>query len=264
MSTELSAAALHVEGYHDLRGGPQDRGWVVGAWFTPDYAHWTVPFRQSLEEVGASYHILACDRVGSGWESETMQKPRVVRRLMSENPGKTVVLLDVDCQVRKCPSQLVDNVSGDVAAYIRAKRTGRGKDRARIKVMSGTMVFRPTAGARRFVEAWEAAGAECDAFDVDQTSLMIALGRATNFTFQPLPSEWCDFEGLNAQPAIVHDHASEDSPRASWLQRSMARLARSTLPPALSSRIAGRLRVEGGSEGSVGMAPRKPAGLAAE
>lgn len=210
----------------DLRSFVTDRDhdWIVGAWFTPDYAKWTVPFRQSLEHLGAPYHIMACPNVGGGWEAETMRKPRVVRKLIESNPGKTLVLLDVDCQVRLCPSKLVDSVRGDVAAYVRAKRAGSGKDRARIKVLSGTMVFRPTDGARRLLDAWEAAQAECQAGDVDQTSLMIALGRATEFTFQPLGPEWCDFEG-HPQPAIVHDNAGLAVAKTSWLRRHVARLA---------------------------------------
>lgn len=226
MGSVVRQAEDYVLGHRDLVGGARDADWVVGAWFTPDYAHWCVPFRASLERVGAPYHILARERIGSGWASETMQKPQVVRRLLDLNPGKTLVLLDIDCQVRKCPSQLLATINGDVAAYIRAKRSGRGKDRARIKVMSGTMVFRPTPGARRLLDAWEAAAAECDADDVDQTSLMIALGRATDFTFQPVGPQWCDFEGLHPEPAIVHDHASAAMPRQNWLQRGWTHLAR--------------------------------------
>ena len=154
-----------------------------------------------------------------------MQKPQVIRQLMAQNPGRTLVLLDVDCRVRRSPGLLVESVRGDIAAHIRAKRKGRAKERSRIKVMSGTMVFRPTDGARRFLDAWEAAGAECDAYDVDQTSLMIALGQTTDFTFQPLGCEWCDFDNLHPDPAIVHANASVDAPRAGWLQRGLARLS---------------------------------------
>ena len=230
------APVVALPNVRDIRDFSTEAGWFVGAWFTPDYEHWTVPFRASLERVGAPYHILACASVGDGWEAETMQKPRVVRRLLDANPGKTLVLLDVDCEVRSSPARLVDSIKGDVAAYVRAKRQGPGKERSRIKVMSGTMVFRPTEGARRFLDAWEAAGAECDAHDVDQTSLMIAMGRATDFTFQPLSSEWCDFEGLNANPAIVHANASQDSPKATWMQRHAVKIARAFMSDRLPAK----------------------------
>lgn len=183
--------------------------WLVVGWFTPDYRHWAQRLVASLDKVAAPYHLLACEKSARHWEAETMRKARIVRRLREIHPGKTLILLDVDCEVRRDLQPLVSSVKGDVAAYVRAKSAGRGKERARIKVMSGTMVFRPTPGATSFVDAWVRAEDECDSTDVDQTSLMIALGRATSFTFEPLGVEWCAFgDGVHPDPVVVHEHAS--------------------------------------------------------
>ncbi len=193
----------------DLIGGSGTDGWVVVGWFTPDYRHWAERLARSLDRTSTPYHLLSCEKRGRAWETETMRKPRIVSQLRDLHPGQTLILLDVDCEVRHSLAPLVASVSGDVAAYVRAKSIGRGKDRARIKVMSGTMVFRPTPGAARFIDAWDQAQAECDRTDVDQTALMIALGRATNFTFQPLSAEWCALDrASHPDPAILHDNAS--------------------------------------------------------
>lgn len=215
----------------DIVGGPEGSDWLVVCWFTPDYAHWTVGLKASLDAVGAPYHMLARHRVGGGWEAETMQKAAVARQFMDLHPGKTLVLLDVDCLVKRSPAELVASTRGDISAYIRSKPKGRAKDRARLKVMSGTMVFRPTPAARRFVEVWQQAGLECEAYDVDQTSLMIALATTPEFTFQPLDVAWCDFEGAHPDPAIVHDNAGRSSAKAGWLQRGVAKVARSIAAP---------------------------------
>lgn len=199
----------------DLVGGDQSADWIVVGWFTPDYRHWAERLEGSLAFTSTPYHLMACDKRVGCWEAETMRKPGIVRRLRQRHAGKTLVLLDVDCEVRRPLTPLVAAVTGDVAAYVRAKSIGRAKDRARIKVMSGTMVFRPTAGADRFIDAWEAAQSECDSTDVDQTALMIALGRATNFTFQPLGAEWCALDAAShPDPAVLHDNASRTAPRA--------------------------------------------------
>ncbi len=198
--------------------------WVVGAWFTPDYRHWAERLRDSLDGVGAPYHLVARSLRGDGWEAETMQKPHVVRDLMARYPDKVLVLLDADCVVRKSPESLVNNVRGDVAAYLRPAKSDRAKHRARFKVMSGTMVFRPTDGAHRFVDTWIACGAECERDDVDQTSLMLAMARTTRFTFEPIDAEWCDFEKVHADPAIVHEHASVDARKRTWFDAARHRL----------------------------------------
>ena len=172
-----------------------------------------------------------------------MQKADVVRHLMAVHPGKTLVLVDVDCVVRRDPAHLVAQTRGDVSAFVWSKAAGRAKERARIKVMSGTMVFRPTAAARAFVDNWAGAGRECEAHDVDQTSLMLALAGTSGFTFQPLDAAWCDFDGSHPDPAIVHFNASRYSVRVHWIRRGMLRLARMMQSPARLS-PAGGVRVK--------------------
>lgn len=204
-----------VVGDADLRGSVRAADWLVVGWFTPSYRRWAEQLAASLDKVAAPYHLLACEKSTRYWEGETMRKPGIVRDFQALYAGKTLILLDADCEVLRSLEPLVASVRGDVAAYVRAKATGRGKERARIKVMSGTMVFRPTAGAASFVDAWEQALAECDATDVDQTALMIALGRATSFTFEPLSAEWCALDReSHPDPAILQDNASRFSPHA--------------------------------------------------
>jgi Nucleotide-diphospho-sugar transferase len=211
-------------GPNDIARLQPDIPWVVGAWFTPNYRHWADRLRDSLDTLNAPYHMLARPLRGEGWEAQTMQKPGVVRELMVNYPDKVLVLVDADCIVLKSPASLVDSVRGDIAAYLRPGKADRAKNRARFKIMSGTMVFRPTDGARRFVDAWIACGTDCDPGDVDQTSLMLAMSRTSGFTFEPLDQEWCDFEKTHADPAILHENASSDVRKRSWIDAAKTRL----------------------------------------
>lgn len=112
-----------------------------------------------------------------------------------------MILLDVDCRVVGSLQPLVDSVRADVAAHLMVKK-------GRIKVMSGTMVFRPTSGADAFVDAWIDEAAQCKRGAVDQIALMHAMGAAGDFTFQPLGPQWC-YHGGNSHPSpvIVHSNA---------------------------------------------------------
>ncbi len=198
----------------DIVSQADPAGWLVVGWFTPDYRERAASLAVSLDAVSTPYHLKAVDKVGSGWASETMRKPQIVADFMALYPETTLVLLDADCTVAGSLIPLVRCVRGDVAAYLAAKSSGRGKDRARVKAMSGTMVFRPTSGAARFVSAWRAAIGECDATDVDQTALMIALGRETGFTFEPLDAKWCSYgAGITPQSVIIHDNAGREGRR---------------------------------------------------
>ena len=212
----------------DLLSANCEESWIVGGWFTPDYLHYARQLSTALDRLGAPYHLVARDKIGTTWEVETMQKVSVVRQLREHHKGKTLVLLDVDCELRKSPLALVNSVRGDVAAYVFPKRSLRPKERARIKIFSTTMVFRPTHGATHFIDAWENAQAECESTDVDQTSLMIAFGRTTGFTFEPLGPEWCALsENHHPDPAILHLNAGRFATKASWWQRASVRLRRS-------------------------------------
>jgi hypothetical protein len=75
---------------------------------------------------------------------------------MDAHPDKTLVLMDVDCIVRGS-IEPVTHIDGDVGIVTMGGNLYNGKKRdLRVKVWcsSRVVVFRPTAGARTFVERW--------------------------------------------------------------------------------------------------------------
>lgn len=76
---------------------------------------------------------------------------------MDRHPDKVIVLLDVDCRVLGDLSPLAE-IGGDVGFHIRTKYRRSGG--MRFGARSGTVVVRPTAGARAYVQAWITAAAE--------------------------------------------------------------------------------------------------------
>jgi hypothetical protein len=137
----------------NIKGGePQD--WLVIGWFTPDYRPLAEKFSANLAEHGAPFHLFA-KPAGQGWN--TRRKPIVVLEAMDLYPGKTLVLMDVDCIVRGDISPAVKTV-GDVGIVVTAQNAPKGR-RARqhwvtFETSSRVVVFHPTHGARRFAQAW--------------------------------------------------------------------------------------------------------------
>jgi hypothetical protein len=179
---------------------------IVCGWFTPDYRSWTDKLTASLDAVGAPHDIVAAPKLPGTWEANTMAKPVHLLAAMDRHPDKAIVFLDVDCEVKGDLSPLA-TIAGDVGFYVRSKwrRTGG----MRFGFRSGTVVVRPTAAARAFVEAWAAAAREAPWGSVDQDALMLAMGRTPWCSFTMLPVEYCATDGDQVPaPVVLHDQAS--------------------------------------------------------
>ena len=196
--------------------------WIVCGFYTPDYEQWASRLRASLFAHGASHDLVPRAKLPGGWEANTMAKPLAVREAMSRHPDKVVIFLDVDCQVLGDLAPLA-RLTADVAFYVRARRRKGGG--TRFGVRSGTLVLRPTDAARRFVDAWVILSEAANYGDVDQTTLMLAIGAAPGVTFEALTAKWCATEedGV-AEPVVLHDQASRDQAKVSTWQRAARRL----------------------------------------
>jgi hypothetical protein len=193
--------------------------WIVCGFYTPDYAHWAKKLIASLEAHGAPHDVLERPKLAGGWEANTMAKADAVAQAMTRHPDKVVIFLDVDCEVRGDLSPLA-RLSGEVAFFVRSRRRKAGGTRFGLR--SGTLVLKPTAGARQFVETWAAISRTANWGDVDQDTLLIALGRSSGISFTPLEARWCAAPGDYVSDAvIVHDSASKGVRKITNLQRRL-------------------------------------------
>ena len=153
-----------------------------------------------------------------------MAKPAHLLDAMDRHPDKVIVLLDVDCRVLGDLSPLAE-IGGDVGFYIRTKYRRSGG--MRFGARSGTVVVRPTAGARAYVQAWITAAAELPWGDVDQTAQMFAMGRASGASFTMPPVEYCATAGDCVPEAVIlHESASRGVRKIGRWQRRLHRLWR--------------------------------------
>ena len=75
---------------------------------------------------------------------------------MDAYPGKTVVLMDVDCRLRG-DIEPVTQIDGDVGIVVIARNVRRRRRWAHwlsVECSSRVVVFRPTDGARAFARTW--------------------------------------------------------------------------------------------------------------
>jgi hypothetical protein len=139
----------------DLVRRSNDHPWLVAGWFTPDYGPRAKQLASSLDAVGAPYHLWSRDKVTGGWD--VLRKAAVVLQTMDAYPGKTLVLMDVDCVVRGDIAPAT-NLAADVALTIKPRLSRNllwWQRRLVVTLGSRVMVFRPTEGARSFAQEWD-------------------------------------------------------------------------------------------------------------
>jgi len=198
--------------------------WIVCGWYTPDYSHWAERLRASLDATGAPHDIVMRPKLPGGWEANTMAKPLAVREAMARHPDKVIVFLDVDCTVHGDLSPLA-RIAADVAFYVRSRRRRGGG--IRFGIRSGTLVLRPTPAARAFVDAWVLLSETAIVGDVDQDTLMLAVGAVPGLSLATLDLRWCAAPGdVVADAVIVHDSASRHARKLPRHRRLLWRLAR--------------------------------------
>jgi hypothetical protein len=195
--------------------------YVVCGFYTPDYRCWWDALRPTLERHGASHDFVEVSKRAGGWERNTMCKAHEVMRAMKRHPAKTIVFLDVDCEVRAPLDELVASVHADVAIHLRVKRRRSGEVKWGA-CRSGTLVLRPTVGAAAFVDKWIAESDASPPGSVDQDAAMFAIINERACSFQSLPGTYCAVRTDRLErPVIFHSSASATTMKVTALQRRL-------------------------------------------
>jgi hypothetical protein len=198
----------------DLRGG-QAGDWLVTGWFTEDstYRPLAEAFAANLSDHGMPYHLWVKPSLGA-WN--TRRKPSVVLETLDAYPGKTIVLMDVDCVVRGDIAP-VTSIRGDVGIVVIARNVRRKRRWAHwlsVECSSRVVVFRPTDGARAFARTW-AEQIERSEFAHDEHSMAWAYLSSPGVRFAYIDQRYSAREvGTVADAVIVHDSAHDEQRRA--------------------------------------------------
>lgn len=139
----------------DLLSETVSTDWLVVGWFTPDYRPLAETIAADLIEHGAPFHLFAKPNLAKGWS--TLAKPTVVLDAMDAYPGKSLVLMDVDCRVKGDIAPLTV-IQGDVGLSLKARRAWviwPPQRQMVVRAGSQVIVFRSTVGARSFAQEWQ-------------------------------------------------------------------------------------------------------------
>jgi hypothetical protein len=115
---------------------------IVIAFYTTGtaYEKWVPRFKEKCEEFGLAYDVRAYKDQGS-WIANCGLKPSFIKMMQETYPKHRLLYIDIDCDLRQQPKIFTD---GDVAVY---RKPGG-------YLLSGTMIFMPTANARELVDVW--------------------------------------------------------------------------------------------------------------
>jgi hypothetical protein len=152
---------------------------------------------------------------------------------MTRHPDRVIIFIDVDCIVTGDLSPFA-NLQGDIALHIAIqKQRGRG---IWLRARAGTLVLKPNARARKFVQSWIEQCQQATFGEDDETALARTILTETGATIQQLDRKWRSLAGDKAPDAIIiHNSASRSLPKVRsaviWISRLMGRRSPAPIDP---------------------------------
>lgn len=209
----------------DIKGNLDgDAGYVVTGFFTPNYRPVAERLVATLNPLKIPHHFFAVS--AAEWYNAILLKPVIVMRARALYPGKTIVLMDVDCMVRGAIDDFMQKFrSCDVAISINVKPRKLPRNvpmQDRVIAAARVTVWRPTEGADRLLAKWVELCKRGGNHEVgDEGFLTRAISQTPHLIFETLPVEYDGHEVTDIGPeaVIVHLTTRDLVPR-SMLKRA--------------------------------------------
>ena len=132
------------------------------------------------------------------WHKNTYYKAQFILKMMKKYPNRAIVFIDADAKIRANPV-LFNTLDCDFACHFR-----QGKE-----LLSGTLYFGNTKGARHLVNKWVEENRLCPKTHMPQRNLRTVFNRhKKEISWKPLPVQYCmifDSHARNkVRPVIEH------------------------------------------------------------
>jgi hypothetical protein len=189
---------------------------IVTGFFTPDYLPLAQSLSKNLSDRGVSHHIYELAKIPGDWAVQTKQKPCALVAALGDYPAQTLVLMDVDCQVRGDISEL-SLLEPDVTLTLKRKATKLGEA---LLPCSRVIVVKPTKGGATFVRSWQEA-CQNGSKGSDETALLRTIEQSGgSFSIGALAHRFTGTELRDAKPnAIIVHQSVHDDTRPVWSVR---------------------------------------------
>ena len=205
--------------------------YIVTGFYTPNYEPLASAFRANLDAHAVPHHLYAVEHIGNTWLAQTLRKPEIVLRAMTDHPDATVILCDVDCLVT---GHLDGIIWGDADVKLALRSNGHGYTAA-----SRVLMVRQTNNARRLMEEWHL---QCQAANRrivthgrtrdknnDELLLMDAIVMTPGVKIEMLPLGFAGAEvGSRAarDSIIIHDSAHDKARPTVRVRKAVKRIRR--------------------------------------
>jgi hypothetical protein len=221
--------------------------YVIVGWFTPDeqYSKLAREFSEMLKSFGLS-HYLFRQEVSGDFQQKVCMKPYIVSKAMELFPGKTIILMDIDCIVHKLPIHLLSMLSllFDVATVIITKdkfdkRTGKRNWDISVGCSTRIVVFCPTLKAKALVRDWKNIICLMGDNPHEEAAFTKALLRRSNISNMPIPHGYSAREKGEVPGAII-EHVSAHRAKAknrSWISTWLRQLEKRFIRTGRSQRM---------------------------
>jgi hypothetical protein len=127
-------------------------------------------------------------------------------------PGRTIILMDIDCDVIG-PIYPVLECATDISLFIGVGIDPRREEGLRVRALpsSRIIVWRPTAGARRLLDTWEALCQEQITSPIlnDEQLLMQAIGATAGLTLTVIDPRYAARNPWDHPPGAVIVHQTD-------------------------------------------------------
>jgi len=197
----------------DISGGLDATNYVVTGFFTPDYREMARGFASNLAAHSIPRMLYSWEP--GSWQASTLAKPVVVLRAMRDFPNRTIVLMDVDCEVRGPVGSILD-FAADVSLFIGVGLHPQNEPGWRMRAIpsSRIIVFKQTSGARQLLASWQEFCDDGESEISDEMLLMRAIGVTQGLTLAMLDRRFAARNPWDCpiDAVIVHNTVSRLSP----------------------------------------------------
>jgi len=132
-------------------------------------------FIPNCQKMGLEYFVLAIDSIGS-WAQNTCFKPTLAKEAFKNHPGKNIILLDVDSQIKHYPD-LFHNIPSlyNIGALILDWQKWYHYPTPHKELLTGTLFLRNNEKTLHFCNLWEKLSKGGGKLITDQNTIKKAL-----------------------------------------------------------------------------------------
>lgn len=194
--------------------GLSSHGFNLISFYTPDYKAVADRLRCSCDIFDIQHEILEVPHQGT-WLKGVAYKPKFIQQMWRLS-AKPIVWVDADAVIKKHPYYF-ELIKTDIAVHFRSDK------RYKNELLSGTMFFNKTEGAKRIIDKWVALQ-EKEPEVWDQRTLQSVVESEESISVYRLPASYTQIYDTMAdrgEPVIEHYQESRNKDKTAKMYNAV-------------------------------------------